>query len=171
MYEVDNRDRVRPLEDIPQSSIGAPIPLVLCNENTAVVAYYVQDTPADWDGTWVQVVDRQTEAEQVAIVRFHPCYARMFGPPNDEAFHGHPLASRGLEPYGAFVIEDSSWLRRLERMNSVHRSHRPEAFWRRRHFVLSFHDSTFECIAIGYSVEVQSGSVWDVLPRMAQLLD
>ena len=55
--------------------------------------------------------------------RFEHCYAHMFGPPNDEALRGHPLAGRGLRPYAAFEIRQSSWLRRLERMNSVHPRH------------------------------------------------
>src|SRR5262245_63708733 len=67
--------------------------------------------------------------------------------PNDEAFAGHPLANRGLMPYGAFVIESSSWIRRLEQMNSAHPCHKPERFWARKHYVLTFHDSTFECVA------------------------
>jgi hypothetical protein len=45
-----------------------------------------------------------------AIVTFDS-YAHMFGPPNDEAFPGHPLAERGLTPYAFFVIQNSSWLR------------------------------------------------------------
>jgi hypothetical protein len=73
----------------------------------------------------------------------------MFGSPNDEAFHGHPLAERGLGPYGAYRVEDSSWIRRLERMNSVHPRHDPERFRALTHCVLSFHDSTFECVAEG----------------------
>ena len=32
-------------------------------------------------------------------------------------------------------------------MNAVHPHHRREAFLKYEHFVLSFHDSTFECIA------------------------
>lgn len=101
---------------------------------------------------------------------FADCYAHMFGPPNDEAFSGHPLASRGLGPYGAYVIQRSSWIRRLERMNSVHRAHRPESFARYRHFVLSFHDTTFECVAAGYSVIVGRGALMEAFPVMFRSL-
>jgi len=74
----------------------------------------------------------------------------MFGPPNDEGLHGHPLAERGLEPYGVFVVSPSSWLRALVRMNAVHPRHRDEHFDGLCHFVFTFHDSTFECIARGF---------------------
>ncbi|HXI91117.1 MAG TPA: hypothetical protein VNO24_13965, partial [Blastocatellia bacterium] len=128
MYSVDEKDRVVPITDIPQSSVGSPIPIVLSDEFVTVVAFYLQNTPEGWAGTWVRVVSADTEGEPVALVRFSLCHAFMFGPPNDEAFAGHPLASRGLEPYGAFLIENSSWVRQLERMNSIHPSHNPERY-------------------------------------------
>lgn len=171
MYTVDEQDRVIPINDIPQSSIGAPIPLVLSDEFITVVAFYLQDSPEDWDGTSIRIISPETEGEPLALVRFSPCYASMFGPPNDEAFIGHPLANRGLRPYGAFVIENSSWLRQLERMNSIHTSHNPERFLARKHYVLSFHDSTFECIANSYIVETHESSIREIVYRMTELLD
>src|SRR5215510_14038401 len=131
MYSVDEKDRVVPIKDIPQSSVGAPIPIVLSDEFVTVVAFYLQNTPDDWDGTSIRIIGKETESETLALVRFFPCYASIFGPPNDEAFTGHPLENRGLRPYGAFIIENSSWIRRLEQMNSVHPCHKPERFWER----------------------------------------
>lgn len=157
MYAIDEHDQVVPLDDLPQSSVGAPCPVVLTEEHSLVVAFFLQDTPADWDGTTVRVVGSDSSGEPAAIVRFTRPYASMFGPPNDEAFKGHPLASRGLHPYGAFEVRRSSWIRALERMNSVHPYHRPEHFSTLRHFVLAFHDSTFECVAHGYSWERAQG--------------
>ncbi len=159
MYEVDDKDTVVSLKDILQSSGGAPIPHVVADEGHLVVAFYLQDTPPDWDGKTVRVVGPDSEGEPVAIVTFERPTASLFGPPNDEAFRGHPLAVRGLKPYGAFQIENSSWVRKVERMNSVHPYHRPEAYDKLRHFILSFHDSTFECLAQGYSVSPYRGSV------------
>ena len=44
--------------------------------------------------------------------------------------------------------------RQLERMNSVHALHNPERFSRLVHFVFSFHDSTFECVADDVEIAV-----------------
>jgi hypothetical protein len=41
--------------------------------------------------------------------------------PNDESLHGHPLFERGLNFYGAFQVESSSWIRALERINLLWR--------------------------------------------------
>jgi hypothetical protein len=157
MYSVDGRDRVVELRDLPQSSVGAPCPLVVASEHELLVAYLVQDTPAGWDGTSVRVVGADSAGEPAAIVRFERIHATMFGPPNDEAFTGHPLAARGLHPYGAFEVIESSWVRQLDRMNSVHPYHQPERYKAYRHFVLAFHDSTFECVAEGYASQLASG--------------
>jgi hypothetical protein len=135
MYQVDDLDKVVELHTLPQSSIGAPLPITLSDEFTTVIAYLIEE---------------DKEYNTVAVVTFKSCYSMMFGPPNDEAFNGHPLYSRGLKPYSFFQIEHSSWIRRLEKMNSVHPSHSHSMFEDYKHYVLSFHDSTFECIAEGY---------------------
>ncbi len=57
MYEVDNKDEVQEIKDVPQSSVGAPLPIVLSDEHKLLLAYLLQDTPEDWDGSLVRVVD------------------------------------------------------------------------------------------------------------------
>ena len=167
MYPVDESDQVHELSGVPQSSVGAPIPVVLGDERSLHLVYFVQNTPEGWDGSTVRVVGLDTKAEPLAVVTFRACYASMFGPPNDEAFAGHPLADRGLHPYSAFEIRPSSWLRQLERMNSVHPHHKPERFDELRHFVFAFHDSTFECVAESIEVESRISPVAEVLKELS----
>ena len=93
------------------------------------------------------------------VVQFESPYAHMFGPPNDEAFSGHPLASRGVAPYRVFEVDNSSWLKSLERMNSVHPHHRSEQFAGYKHYIFAFHDSTFECIAKSFKYFERRGYV------------
>lgn len=146
MYTVDGRDRVVSLEDVPQSCVGAPMPVVFSDEYSAIVVYITRDAACPG-------------VDDNAFVAFRHRYALMAGPPNDEAFAGHPLAARGLRPYGAFRVEDSSWIRQLERMNAVHPHHDPERFWDLTHYILSFHDSTVECVAGDYTVSVLAGQM------------
>ena len=163
MYKVDRQDRVERLTGFPQSDIGAPVPVVVAGEHTTVVTYYVQNTPDGWDDKAVISVRPDTKRDLVASIVFRFCYGHIFGPPNDEAFEEHPLSSRGLEPYDAFEILDSSWIRSLVKMNSVHPYHDKSKFLQsKRHFILSFHDSTFECIAESYETVMGAGSVLDV---------
>jgi len=172
MYQVDDKDLVRELTDIPQSSVGAPIPAVIAGGHSAAIVFYAQTYDPEWDGSTARMVNADSNDEPSVIVRFHSCYAHFFGPPNDEAFTGHPLYERGLRPYANYEIENSSWLRALERMNSVHPYHDKDHFLEdKRHFVLAFHDSTFECIAKGYTAERTEGSTHDLLSRLGAEID
>lgn len=171
MYEVDERDEVHELSDVPKPDIGAPLPHILADEENLLLAYGVSEHDPDWDGTTVNVVSRETD-QAIILVRFQSCGAHFFGPPNDEAFHGHPLASRGLAPYSVYEIRHSSWIRRLERMNAVHPCHDPDLFLSSlRHYIFAFHDSTFECIAEGFTCELLRGSLSSVLHRMLTSLE
>jgi hypothetical protein len=164
MYSPDHRDTVEPLEGVPRCEAGAPLPAVVAHENFLALVY-IEATPApeDWDGTSVEVVGHDTPDKPIAMVDFSNPYAHMFGPPNDEAFSGHPLAARGLEPYSASEVRNSSWIRELIHANSVHPYHDAKQFSAYRHFVFAFHDSTFECIAEDYRVDRTRGSISQVL--------
>ncbi|MEH7356244.1 hypothetical protein V7150_22270 [Neobacillus drentensis] len=161
MYSIDGNDKVVELNEMPQSSVGAPIPVVLSVESKTVVAYYIQDNELDFE----------SEFEPIAIISFEGCRSTMFGPPNDETFSGHPLYSKGLRPYSAFIIENSSWLRKLIEMNSVHPYHNETQFNDYKHYVLSFHDSTFECIAESYSIEIVNDTILNVINLMKEKIN
>ncbi len=124
-----------------------------------VVVYYREEPRAPVDGKTVRVVSPNSDDQQIAAVKFRGFQAQYFGAPNDEAFEGHPLAARGLEPYGAFEVLNSSWIRALSRMNEVHSNHSDDMFRRLRHFVLTFHDTTFECVARDFTVRRGEGSL------------
>ena len=168
MYHVDALDRVVELSDFPQCSIGAPLPSLISTEHETVLLFLRDDAAEDWDGTTARIVSLSSEDEPLAVVTFHKCYARIFGPPNEEAYMGHPLAGRGVRPFGAFRIENSSWLRRLESMNSVHRDHSPARFSALTHYIVTFHDSTFECIAASYTVETTQAPPKQALLRIVE---
>lgn len=171
MYEVDDRDEVIVLTTAPCPDIGAPLPLVVADEHHLLLAYLVSEPDPTWDGRYTTVVSPDSDGLAVAIVRFHRPSAHLFGPPNDEAFAGHPLAARGLRPYRVFEVRHSSWVRKYERMNSVHPRHDRERYLDgRRHFVFAFHDSTFECVAEWFEVEMFRGSMRAARTRMAAML-
>ncbi len=167
-YTVHEDDRVHRIADIPQSSVGAPLPCVVSSECRLAIAYLTEVRDENWDGSTIRAVSPQSENLGICVVRFEHPRCHFLGPPNDEAFNGHPLAARGLEPYGSFTVAPSSWIRALEAMNSVHPYHKPSAFQGLRHYVLSFHDSTFECVAAGHRSESRVGSLRDVVMELGR---
>lgn len=166
MYTVDKHNRIRELTDVPLPSSGAPAPLLLADEDTLVVTYVAAEPSTEQaDGSGLS-----SAGEAAALVVFRQCYASHFGQPNDEAFASHLLADRGLQPYGAFEVESSSWLRGLEMRNRGHPRHDPGLFQRLHHWVWTFHDSVLECAALSYTVVDAQGRPDDLLPRMHALL-
>jgi len=141
VYRVGRREKVVPLDSLPLGDTGAPLPLLVASDDELRIAYISRG-------------DSST-GEVMVTVTFDSALAHMFGWPNDEALSGHPLGRRGLSPYGAFQIDHSSWIRSLERRNSAHPHHRYEHFQLLRHYVLSFHDSTFECVAEGFDYKTE----------------
>jgi len=170
MYEVDDQDQVIELRGLPHSSVGAPLPCVLADEHKVVLVYYLEERDPNWDGSTIRIVDAATSDEPIAIVRFNRCAVHTLGPPNDEAFSGHPLAKRGLRPYGVFRIDRSSWIRKLERMNAVHSQHLAERFGYLQHLIFTFHDSTFECVCKDFEVTTTRGSIAATIPEMVRRL-
>ena len=160
MFRRTPIETVAQLEHFPRSSVGAPSPMVLASEYSLAVVFYTEKIEAGWDGASVRMVGLDSPSEHAVVVTFERPLAHVFGPPNDEAFAGHRLAAVGLVPYAAFEVINSKWIHDLERQNAVHPQHDKEHYLNgKRHFILTFHDSTFECVAQGYSVELVSQSV------------
>jgi len=132
--------------------------MVAADEERTLVTYCARTTDTGDRGEWDSVPVSNVADDAVIIVTFTSSCAHLFGPPNDEAFAGHPLYAKGLRPYSAAEVRTSSWIRSLERMNAVHPSHRPESFRRYRHFILAFHDTTFECVAESFDVQLHRGT-------------
>jgi hypothetical protein len=161
-----NEEHAVPL-DFPLSwNTGAPLPHLLVNDHRALLMFLVNVPDPNWDGTYATVKDPASELpESLALVEFKCSVAAKLGSPNDEVFAGHPLAGKGMEPYSAQLVKSSRWLAELQKINSVHRGYRPELWEQRNHYVFWFHDTTFECIAEGFEVELHDCSMPELLSK------
>jgi hypothetical protein len=153
--------------DFPvQWDTGAPSPHVIANEYKTFLIFLLNVPDPNWDGTYVTVKDPgANQAESLALVDFEHCSSFKLGSPNDEVFSGHPLHGKGMEGYRAQEVVNSRWLQELENINKVHPHYNPNSWLGRHHYVLWFHDSTFECIARSYKVEVFNESFPELVAR------
>ncbi|MCP4183891.1 MAG: hypothetical protein GY761_11335 [Hyphomicrobiales bacterium] len=110
--------------------------------------------------------------EKIAIVYFSSILIFKFGIPNDEAIHGHPLFSKGLEPYQAQIVTNSSWVDQLEKQNRVHPGHDKKMFEGYEHLVFTGQDNIFECVVansvdpeIHIADETQAQNLWQKIIR------
>jgi len=156
-----------PIEFPVSWDVGAPLPHLFQNDSRAFLAFFLRDSPPDWDGTWVRV--RKPDdgmAEKIALVEFEGCICTKMGTPNEEVLRGHPLAGKGLAGYQAMSVKNSAWLKQVEAINAVHSHYKAERWRDLVHYILPFHDSTFECVARGFNVEVFEAPLSDLFARV-----
>ncbi len=152
-------------------SIGSPIPYLFCSDNRALLTFYVDEPDPDWDGTYVNIVDPGSkDPVTLCLVTFNSCASAKLGHPNDEVQQGHALAKHGLEGYTAQIVENSPWLAEVAKTNSVHPNDRPEHWESLHHYVFWFHDSTFECLAESFEVEVSKEPMSELFRRVQEKL-
>ncbi|MFH8776442.1 hypothetical protein [Streptomyces sp. NPDC017958] len=152
-------------------SAGAPMPHLFNSSNRTMVLFYRHVPRPDWDGSWATMVDpREPAPAALGLIEFIRPHSVRFGGPNDEALHGHPLSDHGLEPYEAHEVHNSQWIAEAERINSVHPAHQGGWHDRMRHYILSFHDDTLECLAHDVRVEQFECPFPEAVARVARLL-
>lgn len=154
MLGLSPREKLKRLTDLPQSSVGAPCPVLFATELALYVTFYLNDADPTWDGTSVRVVGPDTTNEPSIIVKFDCVTAHYFGMPNDEAISGHHLYPLGLKPYSYYEVINSSWRDELEKMNRVHPRHKKAHYDDAKHFIFTFHDTTLEVLARTFSAEI-----------------
>lgn len=160
-----------PLDFPVKWDIGAPLPHLIASDYKTFLTFYVREPDPAWDGSYVTVKDPgDGSVQSLALVEFHGCVSAKQGDPNDEVHEGHPLNGKGLDSYTAQRVVNSRWLAELERINSVHSYYDPARWGKLNHYIFWFHDTTFECVAQSYEVEVFRESMSDMLARVCRRL-
>ena len=135
---------------------GAPNPVLLQTDDSAALLFAARER---------LVSGKVSEVAGHAIMRSPNCHSTKFGYPNDEAMTGIPRF-QGVA-YGAYEVSGSSWIEDMRELNRYAFPDTPFLVGA-KHFVVVFHDSTFECV--GNEVEAEfSHEQWESLwPRVYQ---
>ena len=160
-----------PLDFPMKWDTGAPLPHLIQNERKTFLLFLLREDDPNWDGSYITIKNPADHAAQgLGIVEFKRCMSTRMGTPNDEVFNGHPLAGKGMHGYTAQCVINSEWIASLQSINSVHSCYSPE-FWRRlNHYVLWFHDSTFEAVAEGIEVQTVQSNIPEQLAVLCRRL-
>jgi hypothetical protein len=160
-----------PIEFPVQWDTGAPFPYLLQNDYRTFLVFFLRDVDPGWDGTYVNVRRADNPSpSNLAVVEFKRSICTKMGTPNDEVFPGHPLYGKGFRGYCPLRVKNSLWIKELEAINSIHRGYRPESWSNLNHYIFGFHDSTFECVAESFIVEVRTTTITEVLREMCDKL-
>lgn len=126
-------------EDIPQPSDGAPLPMIVGDENRLSLCY--------------NKYGPEGAADMVVVLRFSGVRASRLGEPDETLQYTHPLAELGLLSHHAHEVLDSDWLKSLCGRARLD-----------KHIIILFHDSTFEIVCSGFQIsEVETEYVGDAL--------
>lgn len=130
---------------------GAPLPLIFADEHQVRVVFLKLN-----EGD--SVSDNEPDNVDIYVLTFDRCLKHRFGFPNDEALYGHPYYELGMRWYAFYELRDSDWFAELVKIEEKSFPHFDvEKSWPMyKHYIITFHDSMFECIAKGYTIEEKS---------------
>ena len=146
-------------------NIGAPEPMIICSGFDLILLFYVDlfDLPKITD----KLKERNIDSDiGIAIMKFKKGYIHKFGIPNDEVIIGHPYYKLGLKPYSFFAVNDSDWIKEIKRIEAHHPYFNEQGFDSLNHYIITFKDNTFECIAEDYFIEYSFDTMRDTLDKV-----
>jgi hypothetical protein len=152
------------LSDTIEMDPGTPEPQVVATEDRVFVAYRISQPEIS------HREDIENTSDEIAVATFYNTRSHSFGAPNDEALHGHPLYHLGLTPYSFAEVLNSEWIESIRNENRIHPHHTDALFDALRHFIITFHDSTFEILAESYSVCMAPSSLHSDFYRLIRSL-
>ena len=143
-----------------------PMPVLLSGLRAFVVFYLSVHDPVG-DRTNPRVRDPQADYG-IGVVEFKRATSIKIGSPDDEVLRGHPLWGSGLEFYTAHEIKNSPWITELMKVDRAHERFDESQWSGRRHFMLTFHDGTLECVAKWTVARTAPGATMtEVLARLS----
>lgn len=156
MYKIGDKDSIEKLTDVPIMDVGAPLPIMMRNDSDLVLGYIVSSSSPKPYEKHVEVIKGETGYGRFALIRFWRSIAGVSCLPPEDDIDKHPLSARGLRPYMAVKVNNSSWLHLTKEIYKIEDE-------KMNHFIFTFHDSSFECLARSYWVTVFEGCTEETL--------
>jgi hypothetical protein len=131
-------DQVVLLDSVPHPAADAAEPFIVASERRVILSYPIAEADFERFGPF------DPDDDPFCAVLFPDAVFHRLGPPGDGDLTIHPLASQGLAGYSVHEVVNSSLAAEIAAVASPGPA--------QRHFVITFQDSTFECVASDYTV-------------------
>lgn len=164
LASYENVEYCEPLDFNHLWDRGAPMPHLLQNEHKAYLVYYSKPFDPPQLSKTIHVVNQLEDVEPITVVQFKQVWLSQFGAPNDEFLGKHRLYGKGLDYYMPFVVRNSSMI------NYLNVFYKSKSLDQLSHYIFPFHDSTFECVALSYEVEIIHDTMKAVMSYVNQQL-
>lgn len=145
------------IKDLFEMDCGSPSPIILSNDNELFIAFY-----ADKHSLSNIPQERNTVYDTgIFALKFKLYLKYTFGMPGDETLHGHPYSKFGLKSYAFYELKNSDLIKSLQDIDKVHPHYNTKKWEKYRHFILTFHDNMFECIAQDFEIREDNTSLYN----------
>lgn len=126
---------------------GSPSPTILSNDSELLIAFYANKESAS-------IIPQHNIINNTGIfaLKFKVYLKYTFGLPGEETIQGHPYSKLGMKSYSFYELRNSDLIKSLQNIEKVHPEYNPEKWEIYKHYILTFHDNMFECIAQDFEV-------------------
>src|SRR5688572_2700180 len=131
------------IKGLVEMDFGSPSPIIISNDNMVYVSFYGSN-----GNNISEPQERNTVYDtDVFTIKFKNHLKYSFGIPSNETIEGHPYYKLGMKSYTFYELKKSDLIKQLENIEKVHLYYNPEKWKEYRHYILTFHDNMFECVA------------------------
>jgi hypothetical protein len=135
---------------------GSPSPIILSNDNELFLSFY-----AEKDGSFEEPHQRNTIYDTgIIVLKFYSFLKYSFGVPSNETIQGHPYFKLGLNSFSFYELKNSDLIRSLQNIDKIHPYYNAEDWKDYKHFILTFHDNMFECVAKSFEIAEENTSIY-----------
>ena len=137
-YASQQEDQVVLLDSAPRPAADAADPFIVASDCRVILTYPIAESDFERFGPF------DPDDDPFCAVLFSDTVFHRLGPPGDTDLAIHPLAAQGLCSYSAHEVVNSSLCAEIAAASAIAPA--------QHHFVITFLESTFECVASDYTV-------------------
>ena len=136
---------------------GAPSPIILSNDSELFIAFYADiERPFGLPQKCNTIYDTG-----IFALKFKVYLKYLFGLPGEETIQGHPYSKLGMKSYSFYELKNSDLIKSLQEIEQVHPQYNEDKWKMYKHYILTFHDNMFECIAQDFEVREENISTYN----------
>src|ERR1700761_453998 len=132
-YASQQEDQVVLLDSAPRPAADAADPFIVASDCRVILTYPIAESDFERFGPF------DPDDDPFCAVLFSDTVFHRLGPPGDTDLAIHPLAAQGLRGYAVHEVVNSSLCAEIAAVPAIAPA--------KRHFVITFLESTFECVA------------------------
>lgn len=135
---------------------GSPSPMIISNDSELFIAFY-----ADKQSATNEPQERNTVYDTgIFALKFKSYLKYTFGLPGNETIQGHPYYKLGMKSFAFYELKGSDLIKQLENIEKVHPYYNHDKWKEYKHYILTFHDNMFECVAKEFEIREENVSIY-----------